>query len=164
MTANLSESSYPSNTHNRVSYEIFMPPTLKLTLSGCRVMARRKIRDTGIRIAIGITAALCITWIAFRFHFNLSSATSIHLLLVTAIALRWSFFEASVVSLLSVACLDYFFTEPVFKFYMTDSHDWIALITFESVALLVSRLSNKVSRHARDSEIHRCEVHRPLQH
>jgi two-component system, OmpR family, sensor histidine kinase KdpD len=121
-------------------------------------MVRRKIRDTGIRITIGITAALCITWVAFRFHFNLSSATSLHLLLVTAIALRWSFFEASVVSLLSVACLDYFFTEPVFQFYMTDSHDWIALITFESVALLVSSLSNQVSRHARDSEIHRLQL------
>src|SRR5580698_6653887 len=112
-------------------------------------MSRRRIRNTCIRFAIGIAAALSITWIAFRFHFNLSSATSLHLLLVTAIALRWSFVEASVVSLLSVVCLDYFFTEPLFKFYITDSHDWIALATFESVALLVSRLSNQVSRHAR---------------
>ena len=61
-------------------------------------------------------------------------------------------------SLLSVACLDYFFTQPLFKFYMTDPHDWIALITFESVALLVSRLSNQVSRHARESEIHRSQL------
>jgi two-component system sensor histidine kinase KdpD len=121
-------------------------------------MARIKIRDSGIRIAVGIAAALCITWIAFRFHFNLSSATSLHLLLVTAIALRWSFLEASIVSLLSVACLDYFFTAPLFKFYMTDSHDWIALVTFESVALLVSSLSNQVSRHARESETHRSRL------
>ena len=85
------------------------------------------------------SAALFITWIAFRFHFNLSSATSLHFLLVTAIALRWGFLEASVVSLLSVACLDYFFTKPLFQFYMSDSHDWVALVTFESVALLVSR-------------------------
>jgi two-component system, OmpR family, sensor histidine kinase KdpD len=121
-------------------------------------MSRRRIRNTCIRFAIGIAAALSITWIAFRFHFNLSSATSLHLLLVTAIALRWSFVEASVVSLLSVVCLDYFFTEPLFKFYITDSHDWIALATFESVALLVSRLSNQVSRHARDSETHRSHL------
>jgi two-component system, OmpR family, sensor histidine kinase KdpD len=122
------------------------------------MMDRIKIRDNGIRIAVGIAAALCITWIAFRFHFNLSSATSLHLLLVTAIALRWSFLEASIVSLLSVACLDYFFTAPLFKFYMTDSHDWIALVTFESVALLVSSLSNQVSRHARESETHRSHL------
>ena len=78
--------------------------------------------------------------------------------LVTVIALRWGFFEASVVSLLSVACLDYFFTKPLFQFYMADSHDWVALVTFESVALLVSRLSNQVSRHARESEAHRSQL------
>src|ERR1700712_3492886 len=111
-------------------------------------MLNRTIRDVVFRIAAGSVAALSITWIAFRFHFNLSSATSIHLFLVTAIALRWGYLEASIVSLLSVVCLDYFFTEPLFKFYMTDTHDWVALLTFESVALLVSRLSNQVSRHA----------------
>jgi two-component system, OmpR family, sensor histidine kinase KdpD len=116
------------------------------------------MRDVAIRITAGILAALLITWPAYRFHFNLSSATSVHLFLVTAIALRWGFLEASVVSLLSVACLDYFFTQPLFAFYMTDSHDWVALITFESVALLVSRLSNQVSRHARESEMHRSHL------
>jgi two-component system sensor histidine kinase KdpD len=121
-------------------------------------MTKRTIREVVVRIAVGITAALLITWVAYRFHFNLSSATSIHLFLVTAIALRWGFLEASIVSLLSVACLDYFFTQPLFEFYMTDSHDWVALITFESVALLVSRLSNQVSRHARDSEMHRSHL------
>src|ERR1700733_14683934 len=121
-------------------------------------MIKRTIRDVAIRVAVGIAAALLITWLAYRFHFNLSSATSVHLFLVTAIALQWGFLEASVVSLLSVACLDYFFTQPLFQFYMTDSHDWIALITFESVALLVSSLSNQVSRHARDSEIHRLQL------
>jgi len=121
-------------------------------------MRKRTIRDVTIRIAIGITAALLITWVAYRFHLNLSSATSIHLFLVTAIALQWGLLEASVVSLLSVACLDYFFTQPLFKFYMTDSHDWIALITFESVALLVSRLSNQLSRHAREAEMHRSHL------
>jgi two-component system, OmpR family, sensor histidine kinase KdpD len=121
-------------------------------------MTKRAIRDAAIRITAGIAAALLMTWVAYRFHFNLSSATSIHLFLVTAIALRWGFLEASIVSLLSVACLDYFFTQPLFEFYMTDSHDWVALITFESVALLVSRLSNQVSRHAREAEMHRSQL------
>src|ERR1700737_3423331 len=121
-------------------------------------MTKRAIREVAIRIAVGIAAGLSITWLAYRFHFNLSSATSIHLFLVTAIALRWGFLEASVVSLLSVVCLDYFFTQPLFKFYMTDTHDWVALVTFESVALLVSRLSNQVSRHAREAEIHRSQL------
>src|ERR1700722_17401176 len=112
-------------------------------------MLKRTMRDVAIRITAGILAALLITWAAYRFHFNLSSATSVHLFLVTAIALRWGFLEASVVSLLSVACLHYFFSQPLFAFYMTESHDWVALIPFESVALLVSRLSNQVREHLR---------------
>jgi two-component system, OmpR family, sensor histidine kinase KdpD len=121
-------------------------------------MPTKTIRDAAIRIAVGIAASLLITWIAFQLHFNLSAATSAHLFLVTVVALRWGFLEASIVSLLSVACLDYFFTQPLFAFYMSDSHDWVALITFEGVALLVSRLSNQVSLHVRKSEMHRSQL------
>jgi two-component system, OmpR family, sensor histidine kinase KdpD len=123
--------------------------------SGCGIdMTGGKSCDVALKMLLGVVVALAITWVAFYFHFNLSSATSLHLLLVTAIALRWGFLEASVVSLVSVACLDYFFTEPLFKFYMADTHDWVAIVTFESVALMVSRLSNQVRRHARESEAH----------
>src|ERR1700731_1182194 len=115
-------------------------------------MTKGTIRDVALRIAAGSAAALLITWGAYRFHLNLSSATSIHLFLVTAIALRWGFIEASIVSLLSVACLDYFFTQPLFVFYMTDVQDWVALFTFEAVALLVSRLSNQSRQHVREAE------------
>jgi two-component system sensor histidine kinase KdpD len=121
-------------------------------------MSKRKICDAIVRVAISVVAVLLVTWISFIFHFNLSAATSLHLLLVTVIAFRWSFLEASIASLVSVACIDYFFTQPLFAFYMTDSHDWIALATFESVALLVSRLSNQVVRHARESEVHRSQL------
>ncbi len=121
-------------------------------------MPGRQIPKAAAKFVIGVSAALSITWLAYQLHFNLSSATSVHLLLVTVVALQWGFFEASVVSLLSVACLDYFFTQPLFKLYMSDSHDWVALVTFESVALLVSRLSNQVSRHARESEAHRLNL------
>jgi two-component system, OmpR family, sensor histidine kinase KdpD len=107
---------------------------------------------------MGISAALGITWTAFAFHFNLSSATSLHLLLVTTIALRWGLIEASIVSLLSVLCLDYFFTDPVLAFNMTDSRDWVALFAFEGVALLASRLSNQVRSHAREAERSRSQV------
>jgi two-component system sensor histidine kinase KdpD len=137
-------------------YEFFMASTLES--KSVAKMPTKTVRDSAIRITVGVVAALLITSVAYRFHFNLSSATSVHLFLVTAIALRWGFFEASIVSLLSVACLDYFFTQPLFEFYMSDSHDWVALITFEGVALLVSRLSNQVNRHARESDLHRSRL------
>jgi two-component system, OmpR family, sensor histidine kinase KdpD len=121
-------------------------------------MIAKRILDVSRRVAAGCVAALFLTFLAYRFHFNLSSATSVHLFLVAAIALRWGFLEASIVSLLSVVCLDYFFTEPLFAFYMSDSRDWVALGTFEAAALLVSSLSNQVSRHARESELHQSRL------
>src|ERR1700749_4868571 len=133
---------------------------MALTLeSVCGVdMTGERSREVATKMFLGVGAALSITCVAFYLRFNLSSATSLHLLLVTVIALRWGFLEASVVSLISVACLDYFFTEPLFQLYMADPHDWVALVTFESVALMVSRLSNQVSRHARESEAHRLSL------
>jgi len=121
-------------------------------------MTATQVRNVSGRIASGSAAALLLTLLAYRLHFNLSSATSVHLFLVAAIALRWGFLEASIVSILSVACLDYFFTQPLFAFYISDSHDWVALITFEAAALLVSRLSNQVNLHARESETHQAQL------
>ena len=66
----------------------------------------------------------------------------------------------SICSLVSVACLDYFFTQPLFAFYMTDSHEWVVFTTFEDVALLVSRLSNHVVRDVRKAEVHRSQLQR----
>ena len=117
-------------------------------------MTRKLIRGVACRIATGAAGSLLITCVAYRFHSNLSAATSVQLFLVTAIALRWGFLEAGIVSLFSVACLDYFFTQPLLRFYIADPRDWVALGAFESVALVVSSLSNQVRRHARESELH----------
>ena len=121
-------------------------------------MTRKPIRGVAGRIAAGAAGSLLITCVAYRFHFNLSAATSLQLFLVTAIALRWGFLEAGIVSLFSVACLDYFFTQPLLRFYMADPRDWVALGAFESVALVVSSLSNQVRRHARESELNRAQL------
>jgi len=116
------------------------------------------VRVLSSRLAWASLAVLLTTFAAYRFQFNLSAATSVHLFLVAAIALRWGMLEASVVSILSVGCLDYFFTSPLFAFSVSDPRDWVALGTFETVALLVSTLSNQANRHARASEQHQARL------
>ena len=119
----------------------------------------RRIRAVRIRrAAFGCAFALVLSLIAFRLHFNLSSATSVHLFLVVSIALRWGFLEASIASIMSVACLDYFFTDPLFVFYIADSHDWIALITFEAAALLVSKLSDRINLFGHEAERQKASI------
>ncbi len=119
----------------------------------------RRIKAVRIRRAtFGCAFSLVLSLIAFRLHFNLSSATSVHLFLVVGIALRWGFLEASIASIMSVACLDYFFTDPLFAFYIADSHDWIALITFEAAALLVSKLSNRINLFGHEAERQKASI------
>jgi two-component system sensor histidine kinase KdpD len=120
---------------------------------------KRRIRPVRAKRALLACAlSVALTLIAFRLHFNLSSATSAHLFLVVSIALRWGFLEASIASIISVAGIDYFFTDPLFAFYMSDSHDWVALITFEAAALLVSKLSDRVNLFGREAERHQARV------
>lgn len=115
-------------------------------------MISNRIPSAPARVICGCATALLLTFLSFRLHFNLSSATSVHLFLVILIALRWGLVQASLASVLSIVCLDYFFTDPLFHFYVTDSHDWVALAVFEATALLVSSLSSQTSRHARELE------------
>ena len=119
------------------------------------MLLTREWRNLALRLPAGLAAVGVLTWAAFRLHLNLSTATSLHLLLVLVIALQWGFWEASLTSLFSVVCLDYFFTQPLFALYMSDAHDWVAMGTFETVALLVSRLSNLMRRHAAEAEMQR---------
>ena len=116
------------------------------------MLSTKEWRNIALRLPTGLTAVACLTWVEFHLHLNLSTATSLHLLLVMLIALRWGFWEASLTSLLSVLCIDYFFTQPLFELYMSDAHDWIAMGTFEAVALLVSRLSNRSRLHATEAD------------
>jgi two-component system, OmpR family, sensor histidine kinase KdpD len=122
------------------------------------MMTRKHFRGVIGRVTAGTAVSLLMTLVAFRLHFNLSAATSVQLFLVTVIAMRWGFLEAGVASLAAVVCLDYFFTEPLFTFYIADRQDWVALLAFEGVALVVSSLSNRLSRHARESELHRAQM------
>ena len=121
-------------------------------------MKQGRIRIRALKALAGCAVAIALTLLAFHLHLNLAAATSLHLFLIATIALRWGFLEASVVSVLSVLCLDYFFTDPLFVLYITDSRDWIAIVTFEAAALLVSTLSNQASRHAREAELHRDQL------
>src|SRR5580658_3622735 len=103
-------------------------------------------------------AWICIallTWFGFVWQVNLVTISSLYLLVVVAVAGFWGFWPASLTSLLAVACLDYFLMPPLFRFNVTDPQDWAALGAFEATALIISRLSAKEIRSAREATFHR---------
>jgi two-component system sensor histidine kinase KdpD len=83
------------------------------------------------------------TWISFRFGQSLGSAGFLYLVFVVLAAVYGGFRQATLVSIISVCCLDYFFDEPVFSFRIDRASDWIELGAFEFTALIISQLSNR---------------------
>ncbi|HUB50954.1 MAG TPA: ATP-binding protein [Terracidiphilus sp.] len=92
---------------------------------------------------IGCWVVALLTFSGFTLHFNAAPVGFLFLLVVVCEAILAGFWQASIVSVLACACLDYFFYPPLFHFSVADPQDWIALGAFEVSALMVSRLSSR---------------------
>jgi two-component system sensor histidine kinase KdpD len=91
-------------------------------------------------------------------HVPLSTAGFIYLLIVVGVALAYGIWQATFISLVAVSCLNYFFIPPVLSFAVADERDWVALVSFQVCALLVSRLSSREQRMARDANYQRIQM------
>jgi two-component system sensor histidine kinase KdpD len=101
-----------------------------------------------------------VTWIAFTLHAKAFIAGFLYLLLVLPIAFQWGFLEAAIASLLAVACLDYYFTQPIFAFDMADPQDAVALCSFETVVLIISLLASRLRQQAAATAEHQASAAR----
>lgn len=100
------------------------------------------------------------SYCAFRLHFNLPTAGFLDLLIIVCAAQGFGFVEASGCSLVAVTCLAYYFAPPIYSFRVADPENWVALVTFEVTALIVSRLSNQLRRETHESQLHRKNAER----
>jgi two-component system, OmpR family, sensor histidine kinase KdpD len=91
-----------------------------------------------------------LTFAGYFLHFNPAPVGFLFLLVVVSVAILWGFWQASVVSVVACACLDYFFYPPLLQFTVADPQDWVALSAFEISALLVSRLSSREQSNSRE--------------
>jgi two-component system sensor histidine kinase KdpD len=112
---------------------------------------------------IGETIAGCwvialLTFAGFVLHFNPAPVGFLFLLVVVCVAILCGFWQASIVSVLACACLDYFFYPPLFHFTIADPSDWVALGSFEVSALLVSRLSSREQLTSREAQLQRTSM------
>jgi two-component system, OmpR family, sensor histidine kinase KdpD len=110
--------------------------------------------------ALGVLSLGVLTATALFFHLNLATVGPLYLLAIVVVALHWGFWLATVVSAVAVLCECYFFVPPVFSFDIADAESYLALIVFECCALIVSRLSAREQRNARDAEFQRRNLER----
>lgn len=103
------------------------------------------------------------TWLAFHLGLNLASSGFLYLVFVVLAAVYGGFWEATIVSVLAFACLDYFFVQPLFTFAVDDPRNWLALGAFEFTALVVSRLSQQAQVKAAEAVAERRDTERLYQ-
>jgi two-component system, OmpR family, sensor histidine kinase KdpD len=96
-----------------------------------------------------------LTFAGYVLHVNSATVGFLFLLVVVCVAIVSGFWQATFVSLVACACLDYFFYPPPLVFTISDPQDWIALGAFELSALVVSRLSSKEQRLSIEARLQR---------
>ena len=104
-------------------------------------------RSVGYALA-GSAFALLVASVGVRLHVNFATTGFLHLLTVLVVAMMAGFWEATLTSAVALVCLNYFFVPPVYTLYVADPQNWVALLTFECTALLVSKLSIQKEREA----------------
>jgi two-component system sensor histidine kinase KdpD len=108
--------------------------------------------------AIGSGSVAALTFVAFKLQFPIATAGFIYLLAVIVTTISYGVWQAIFLSLIAVSCLNYFFIPPVFSFTVADDRDWIALASFQVCALVVSRLSSREQKIARDANYQRLQM------
>jgi two-component system sensor histidine kinase KdpD len=108
--------------------------------------------------SVGAASVAALTYGGYELHVNLLTSGLLYLLLVVVVSMIAGFWEATIISLLAVTCLNYFFFTPVLTFFVSDPQNWVALSTFEVSALIVSKLSTRVKSQAKAEAQHRLLV------
>ena len=124
-----------------------------------------KPRQFNGKIARAVSTALCLaglalcTWFSFRLGQSFAFTGFLDLVLVVLAALYGGFWQATVVSVLAVASLNYFFIPPIFSFENSPAN-WVALGAFEFTALVISRLSLRANQRAAEAVAGRRDMER----
>lgn len=106
----------------------------------------------------GVLVTGLVTLICFGLGASFTISGFCYLIVVVLQSLAGDFLSSAVVSLLCVACLDYFFIPPLFSFRVSDLSDTLALITFLVTGLVVTRLVSLSGDAAESEQLQRQEM------
>src|ERR1017187_7465980 len=112
-----------------------------------------------LECALGVVAVILVSALAHWSGWLLPVAVLLYLLIVVPTALLCGFWQALIVSLSAVLAHGYLTAhDPQFNL-AADPANSVTLIVFVLVALLVSRLSSRVTGHAREAESRGGQMH-----
>lgn len=105
-----------------------------------------------------------LTGVSSVYHYtiqaNSTTAALTYLLVVLGAATLWGLPEAAVASIMSMLCLDYYFLPPVPALGIDDPQNWVAWCTFLITSFVVSELSTRLKKRAREATQREREIER----
>jgi two-component system sensor histidine kinase KdpD len=103
----------------------------------------QRIRVIG-RIALSLAAVGVVTTTYYGFvPVNPTTVALTYVVVVLLISTRWGIAEATIASVVAVACFNFFFLPPFLTWTIADSQNWVAFIVFMLTAVIVSQLSGR---------------------
>lgn len=124
------------------------------------------VKKVSIRQFLGYALGLAIILVITHFYaheFQSARTTTVvltYLLAVLSASAIGGLGVSVFMSIVAAACVDYYFLPPVGTFNITDTQDWVALISFLITAVIGSDLSARARKQAQEANRRRREVNR----
>ena len=98
---------------------------------------------------LGSLGLAVLTFIGYRLQLNLATVCLLYLIVVVLVSLTSGFVPSAFVSLIAIACLNYFFVPPLFDLRVDEPLDAAAVLAFLTTALVIFRppLNLELSKH-----------------
>jgi two-component system, OmpR family, sensor histidine kinase KdpD len=110
------------------------------------------LRGLAVRILCGVIIDALLTAACYASGLNLASASLLFLLGVVAQALHATFASSVIASVIAAVFLDYFFVTPVLTWRIASPFDFIGLVAFVTVSVVITRLTSKAQQQAGTAE------------
>src|SRR5215471_533231 len=106
--------------------------------------SRARLPVVATQLLLGIAGLALITFVCFRLGIGVARTGFIFVILVALVSLLGSLSASVVLSIAAAACLNYFFTEPLFDFRIDLPEDIERIVVFLATSLVVSVLMTRV--------------------
>jgi PAS domain S-box-containing protein len=103
---------------------------------------RPRLPAFAAQLLLGIPGLALVTFVCFWIGFGLARTAFAYVILIALISLLGSFSASVVLSILAAACLDYFFSPPLFAFRVDNPDDLVRIATFLTTSLVVTALTS----------------------
>jgi two-component system, LuxR family, sensor kinase FixL len=102
-----------------------------------------------ILTALCVAAALAVlTFACFQLHVNLATTVCLYIVLIITLSLLGNFPVSALASIAAVACLDFFFSRPLYSFEISDPFDVVAISLFLGTSAVITTLVSRLRARA----------------